>query len=74
MLPPKTDAIWGKLVKGDISHEFKSFPASMMLSRHKRLISRDNSQQTILKLIDEAYEFFTKYENILQDDIEAIFK
>lgn len=74
MLPPKSNPIWEKLVKGDISHNFKSFPASMMLSRHKRLITRDNSQQTMLKLIDEVYEFFSKYESILEDDIKSIFK
>ncbi len=73
MIPPKTDKKWEQLVSGRINKTFKSFPLSMMLSRHKREIMKDSSLQNINMHVDEAYEFFIKYERILEEDIIAIF-
>jgi hypothetical protein len=73
MLPSKNDIKWKLLVTGKIDHNFKSIPAGMMFSRHKREFSRNSSEENITLLVDEAYNFFSKFEKILQEDIKAIF-
>ena len=45
-----------------------------MFSRLKKEHGNNSSQDNIRKLIDEAYDFFIKYESILGDDIKQIFK
>ena len=73
MLPSKNDMKWKLLVSGKIDHNFKSVPAALMISRHKREISKDGSAENVLLHVNEAYDFFQKFEKILQDDIKAIF-
>jgi hypothetical protein len=73
MIPPKTDKKWEDLVTGKINLNFKSVPLGMMVSRHQRQFQKDNSKENGRKLTEEAYSFFVKFENILQDDIKSIF-
>jgi len=73
MIPPKTDERWKRLVSGEIAHEFKIFSASMLISRTSQNIKGNSSFETISESIDEAHSFFTRYEDIFGDDIEAIF-
>jgi hypothetical protein len=73
MLPSKNDIKWKQLVTGKIQHDFKSIPAGMMVSRHKRETSRNGSDENVIRLAEEAYNFFAKFEKILQEDIKAIF-
>ena len=74
MVPGKSKPIWTDLVTGKISHKFKSVPASMMFTRLNGLTSRDPSPKAIQKCIDDAYAFFIRYEKILTEDIQALFK
>ena len=74
MIPLKTNERWKSLVIGELNHSFKCVPAGLMFSRLKREAQKDNSLANINKLIDEAYNFFIKYESILTDDVKQIFK
>ena len=74
MVPLKTNENWKSLVSGALNHSFKCVPAGLMFSRLKREAIKDNSSTNINKLIEEAYNFFIKYESILTDDIKEIFK
>ena len=74
MVPLKTNDKWKSLVSGELDHNFKCVPAGLMLSRLKREAKKDNSSSNINILIDEAYNFFIKYESILTEDIKQIFK
>ncbi|OHD16408.1 MAG: hypothetical protein A2086_08070 [Spirochaetes bacterium GWD1_27_9] len=74
MLPEKTNPKWKKLLTGEINHNFKSIPAAMMVSRLKREIKKNDSPEHAKKLIEEVYNFFSKFEVILTEDIKVIFK
>jgi hypothetical protein len=74
MVPLRTNEKWKALVSGEMNHSFKCVPAGLMLSRLKRESQKDNSMTNINNLIDEAYNFFIKYESILTEDIKEIFK
>ena len=74
MVPEKTDRRWQDLVQGKIQHEFRFVPAGLMVSRLTRKVSKDNTNGTISKAVDEAYTFFIKYEKVFKDDIGAIFR
>ncbi len=74
MLPDKNNKKWISLVKGEIKHDFKVISASMLISRLSRHIKKNDTQEAINDSINEAYEFFKKYENIFQEDINEIFK
>ena len=73
MIPDITDMKWTLLVKGQIDHKFKAVPASMLVSRLSRELKKDDSPGKIREAINEAYEFFKKYEKIFESDIVAIF-
>jgi hypothetical protein len=74
MIPDKSNKIWASLLNGEIKHDFKVVSASMLMSRLSRQLKRDNSQKKLKECIDEAYEFFKKYEVIFNEDINEIFK
>lgn len=73
MLPSKTDARWNYLVTGKKNYKLQAVPASMLLSRIIRSIQTDDSQANVERCIDEAYNFFIRYEAILDRDIKTIF-
>ena len=75
MLPDKNHPNWISLLKGDINHNFKSISASMMLSRLERQLKRDNyTKEAMSNCIDEAYEFFKKFQTLFEEDLKEIFK
>jgi len=73
MIPQKTDGRWVRLINGKLSHNFKLVPAGLMLSRLRRQFSSAISPKNERECVDELYDFFQKYERILQEDIKAIF-
>ncbi len=74
MIPLKTDKKWKEIVSGELKHDFKCLPAGMMIARHKREFEKDSSPQNLNKLIDEAYDFFIRFEEVLAEDTSVLFK
>ena len=74
MIPDKTDERWKDIVEGKISKNFKTVAAGLCVSRNQRAYRMDQSPEVMSKCIDELVSFFTKYENISQDDLRDLFK
>jgi hypothetical protein len=70
----KTHPNWPPLIEGKISCQFRTVSASMLLSRLGREYKSNPTPQKMSSLINEAYEFFQKYENIFKDDLAKIFQ
>jgi hypothetical protein len=45
----------------------------MIVARCQRKVSQDSSPESIGKSLDEIYAFFTKFENVVNEDLRAIF-
>jgi hypothetical protein len=73
MVPPSDDPRWRALLDGSVTHEFKSVPAGLMVSRLKRQVGNDGSEANWEKSIQEMRAFFEKYEHITTYDLTAIF-
>jgi hypothetical protein len=73
MLPDKNNVKWKMLINGDIKHTFKVVSAGLLLSRLQREIKKDNSKENYEKCIDEAYNFFTRFEKLFVEDFKTIF-
>jgi len=73
MIAPKDDPQWEKLLCGDVQHQFQLASAAMIVSRCQRQVMRDPSPQTVKKNLDELHAFFTKFENVVSDDLAEIF-
>jgi len=73
MLEPKEHPRWKELLTSQIQHQFQLASAAMIVSRCQRQVAHDSSQQVFEKNLDEMYAFFTKFENVVSDDIRAIF-
>ncbi|MCL1894870.1 MAG: hypothetical protein FWG02_11695 [Holophagaceae bacterium] len=73
MLAPKDDSRWTDLLNGKLQHQFQLASAAMIVSRCQRQVLRDPSAQTLSKNLDELYSFFSKFENVVSDDLKAIF-
>jgi len=74
MIPPKTDPRWKNLIEGNIQHTFKLVSAGMCLARNQRHVHLNPNPETLQAAIDEVHAFFTKYENLLAEDLPVIFK
>jgi hypothetical protein len=74
MIPPKEEPRWVDLLKGRVQHQFQLASAAMIVSRCQRQVSGDPSPQTIGKNLDELHAFFSKFENVASDDLNAIFR
>ena len=73
MIAPKDNAKWTELLNGQVQHQFQLASAAMIVSRCQRQLLRDPSPQTLSKNLDELHAFFTKFENVVSDDLKAIF-
>ncbi len=73
MLPELSDVRWKKLVEGKIQYNFELMAANMLLKRVIASVHQDNSQQNIQKSVQETYQFFVRYQSILENDIANIF-
>ena len=73
MIPPRNDGKWSKLVTGEINHKFKVMSAGLLLARIQRETKSSSDSLTLQRCIGEVYAFFEKYENLLREDITAIF-
>ena len=74
MLPSKNDPKWKALVTGEIKVTFNAISGNMILSRLSKDIKHNSSKENIEKSIEEAYNFFKKFELIFAKELEAIFK
>jgi hypothetical protein len=74
MVMAKQDPRWIRLVKGETTHQFKSLPAGLLISRiHRQVKGAPGDPKVLQTALDEVHAFFTKYESILTDDLKAIF-
>ena len=73
MIASKDHAKWTELLDGQLQHQFQLASAAMIVSRCQRQVLRDPSPAMVSKNIDELHAFFTKFENVVSDDLKAIF-
>ena len=73
MIVAKENPKWEELLTGKLKHQFRLASAAMMVSKCQRRVVSDLSPQNINKNIDELYAFFAKYEDLVTDDLKAIF-
>ena len=71
LIPPLSNPVWPKLVKGSTPHNFRLAAASMFFFSLRNQFVKDPSR--LPTLIQEARKFFQRYESILGDDIQRLF-
>ena len=69
--PPESHPVWGKLVKGIVSHEFSYFAAGMLVFNLNLQWKRDPSK--LSSLIRHIRAFFQKYQHLLGGDVQKLF-
>ncbi len=70
MIPPTTDPVWGKLIKGTADYQFKQASASLLFFTLRSQYKRDPSRYSALA--EEARKFFLKYENIMGNELQLV--
>jgi hypothetical protein len=70
MIPPLSDGVWSKLIKGTAEYQFKIAAASLLVFTLRSQYKRDPSR--FPALVEEARKFFLKYENILVEDVQRL--
>jgi hypothetical protein len=73
MIPSKNHPKWVPFIKGEIHSSFKTASGNMLISRLSRSIEKDSSSANLSKSLTEAYNFFSKFENIFSDELNEIF-
>lgn len=72
MLPTPSDPRWASLLTGTINHKFSNAAASMLIFQLKARVKRNPADMSAC--VGEMHTFFAKYQNMLRDDIRAIFQ
>jgi len=73
ILPDISDVRWKQLVEGEIQYNCEVMAANMLLKRIISDVHQDNSAQNLKKSMQETYQFFVRYQSILENDIINIF-
>lgn len=71
MVPPASHPMWAKLIKGDVKAQFTQASASMLFGNLQREYHKDPSKLT--QQVQQARDFFSKYEKALAADIQKLF-
>jgi hypothetical protein len=66
--------MWKALVTGEVTHRFSNAGAGLLISRMRRSVEADPSNENLTFRIQEVREFFAKYECILTHDIQVLFR
>ena len=72
MIPDKSDPIWKRVVEDAEKHRLSALPTKMLFMRI-RLIRMQPSAQNLESAIASVYDFFSKNENEVREDIDALF-
>ncbi len=73
MIKNATYPIWEKLIRGELDIAIKQVSAQLMLNRCQRNLLKDPSSENIEKLKSDVHTFFTKFDSILQDELNQLF-
>jgi hypothetical protein len=73
MIPAKNDPRWTKFLRGLNTIQASNLQTRMMLSRIKLKIGSNPTDETKKEVIASAWEFFTKNQATVADDIQKIF-
>ena len=73
MVPAKTDTRWRDLVTGKVQHQFSFLGAKLLVTRISIRMMRDSSEEAIQLSIDELHAFFTKFPQMVEDDVRRLF-
>lgn len=71
MVAPISHPAWEKLIKGQINHQFSQASAGLLLFNLQQSYKKDPSK--LQECIQQAADFFKKYESILIEDSKKIF-
>lgn len=71
MIPAASDPKWTKLVKGEISFEYKFLALKIVLTRLQQKVKQDSAEAP--SAVTELVAFFNKHQALLADDIKMIF-
>jgi len=74
MIPSKSHPRWEALVKGEVKPNFRVFSGNMMLNQLARSINADDSSSNIQHCINQAYDYFSRFETLLIDELKEIFE
>lgn len=72
MIPPKTDPVWREIVDRTEDYEVSALPTKMLFMRIK-LLRYSGTSQSMTDAVNAAFDFFSKNEEAVRDDIEIVF-
>jgi len=73
MVPPKTDPKWTKLISNLDKFRVTQLVTRMFFVQLKLITTWGESAENKQKALNLAYDFFTKNETYVKDDIKLIF-
>ncbi len=73
MIPGPLDPRWRSLLMGELNFKFKSPTAGMAIGRMRRSVLANPTPENLQANIQEAREFFLKYEGVMRDELAQLF-
>jgi hypothetical protein len=73
MIPGPNDPRWRALLMGDTNFKFTSPTVGMAIARMRRSVLADSSSINLYANIQQAREFFGKFEKLMASDLAQLF-
>ena len=72
MTPPKNHPVWLRLITGQKELKSSNVGINMMIFNSRNRYKRDSSAASLNELVGHAHEYFTKFEKVLQAEIQQL--
>ena len=72
MVPAKSHPVWRSLVTGRVSIQSSRVAFNMLICTCRMRCRQDTSPASIEELAVHAFEFFAKYEKLLQPELQQL--
>ena len=72
MVPPTSNPMWAKLVKGELELKSSKLALNMLLFNNRLSYAKDTSPANLQKLIAHTYEFFVKFEGTFKEELQRL--
>lgn len=72
MIPPRAHPVWRLLVTGREQVQSSNLAFSMLMSNCRICCLQDSSPASVSEMAAHAFEFFTKYEEVLPAELRQL--
>ena len=73
MVPELSHPAWRELIRGDATIPSSHFGFNLLLTNNRIYYRKEPSEDHLVVLTEQIYDYLAKYEGLYQDELKGIF-